>query len=202
MSDLKSGLLLRGVPKQVLAARQRAELIVGADEVQFAVDRVAVRLSALLAQENPFVVCVMQGGLPYTGELVRRLHCPLQLGYVHVGRYRGTTHGGQLDWIAEPQLDLSGRHVLLVDDILDEGVTLAALVDWANAQGARRVTTTVLVHKVLVNEGSAEVRPVVVDFPVLQCPDRYLFGCGMDYRGYWRNLPSIYALPLDMEDSH
>ena len=184
------------VPVGVVQALERAEVMVAAEAVQFAVDQMAVRLSTVLADQNPLLLCVLQGGLPYTAELARRFHFPLQLDYVHVGRYRGATRGSELEWIAKPQLDLAGRHVLLVDDVLDQGVTLAELAVWAEQQGADRVITTVLVDKDV-----ARPERIAVDFSALHCPDRYLIGCGMDYRGYWRNLPAIYALPRDLEDA-
>jgi hypoxanthine phosphoribosyltransferase len=185
-----------GVPEQVLQARERAELIVSADAVEFAIDQIAVRLAAVLAEKNPLLLCVMNGGLPYSAELARRLQFPLQLGYVHVGRYGTATQGGTLEWMAQPSIDVSGRHVLFVDDILDEGVTLMELVRWARGAGASGVTSTVLVEK-----DAPRAEKVVVDYPAMQCPDRYLIGCGMDYQGYWRNLPGIYALPGDMVDA-
>ncbi|MBH81453.1 MAG: hypoxanthine-guanine phosphoribosyltransferase [Gammaproteobacteria bacterium] len=184
------------VPDAVLRARESAELMVSAADVEFAVNQTAVRIGACLADENPLVVCVLQGGLNYTAELVRRVHFPLEICYVHVSRYRDRTKGGELEWIAKPRMPLSDRSVLLVDDIFDEGVTLSKLAVWANEQGAHPVRTSVLVEKDVERAVS-----LTVDFPVLRCPDRYLFGCGMDYRGYWRNLPAIYALPVEMEDS-
>lgn len=184
------------VPTDVLSARERAEEIVCGQRVQFAIDQTAVRIGARLASENPLLLCVLQGGLNYTAELARRLLFPLQLGYVHVGRYGDRTSGRDLRWIARPSVEVAGRTVVLVDDVLDQGVTLGELVRWANEAGARRVITTVLVEKEIARPGR-----LAVDFAVLHCPDRYLFGCGMDYRGYWRNLPSIYALPEDLEDA-
>jgi len=184
-------------PADVLGARARAEEIVSAQRVQFAIDQTAIRLTVALSDTNPLLLCVLQGGLPYTGELLKRLPFALELSYVHAGRYGNATSGSELIWYARPTIALRGRHVVLVDDIFDRGQTLTALVDWSLAEGAASVVTTVLVEKLLAVPRSA---PLAVDFPALRCPDRYLFGCGMDYRGYWRNLPSIYALPRDMED--
>lgn len=184
------------VPPPVLAARSRAELLVSAEDVQQAVDRVAVRLALSLHAANPLVLVVMHGGLPYAGEILKRLSFPLELGYVHVSRYRGATSGGSLHWHHHPDYDLAGRTILFVDDVLDQGETLAALCAWAGQGDARRVVTTVLVDKQV-----ATPRPLAADYAALTCPDRYLFGCGMDYRGYWRNLPAIYALPQDLESA-
>lgn len=184
------------VPADVLAARRRAELIVAAADVARAVDRVSVRLSLDYQEVDPLVLTVMHGALPFAGWLLGRLDFPLQVGYLHVGRYRHATRGGELQWHARPDYPVAGREVLILDDVLDRGTTLAALVDWAVAAGAARVATVVLVDKVV-----AVPRPLAADYVALRCPDRYLFGCGMDYRGYWRNLPAIYALPVDMEQA-
>lgn len=182
------------VSDSVLAARDRAEELVDARSVQFAIDQTALRIAVELRDANPIVMCVMKGGLPYTAELIKRFHFPLELSYVHVGRYDDTTEGGTLNWFARPIVDIAKRNVLIVDDVFDKGETLGALVAWATDEGANRVLTTVLVSKEV-----AEVARIEVDYVALRLPDRYLFGCGMDYRGYWRNLTSIYALHEDME---
>lgn len=179
-------------PPEALAARARAEEIFAPAEVMRAIDRTAVAATLVLAEKNPLVLCVLHGALPFTGALMQRLHFPLELGCVHVGRYGDATRGGELTWYARPQTPLEGRHVVLVDDILDRGVTLAALKAWAVAEGAESVTIVVLVDKRV--EGW-ESRPVTADLTALESEDRFLFGWGMDYRGYWRNLPAIYALP-------
>jgi hypoxanthine phosphoribosyltransferase len=165
--------------------RERAERLYTVDEVITAIDRVAVRLSVALADENPLILCVLNGGLPFTGALMQRLQFPLTLSYVHVGRYRDATTGGELTWHARPQEKINGRHVVLVDDILDEGVTLTALETWCQEEGASAVTSVVLMEK------GASGRAT---FAALPCPDRYVFGWGMDFEGYWRNLTAIYAL--------
>jgi hypoxanthine phosphoribosyltransferase len=182
------------VPVRVLEARRRAELLIDAERVQRAIDRVSIRISLALQDCNPFLLVVMQGGLPFAGELLRRFDFPLEYGYLHVGRYGAATQGGALRWHAQPDYPLEGRTVLLVDDILDRGETLAALAGWAQSAGAVAVRSAVLVDKQL-----DQVRPLAADFAALTCPDRYLFGCGMDYLGYWRNLGGIYALPPDLE---
>ncbi len=194
MSRRDSALPGSAPPPAVLAARRRAELLVSADEVRVAVDRVSVRLSLRLQEANPVLLAVMNGALPFAGMLLPRLNFPLEVGYLHVGRYRDATRGGELVWHARPTGDLDGRTVVLVDDVLDQGTTLAALLDWARAAGAAEVLSVVLVDKQV-----ATARPVRADFVALQCPDRYLFGCGMDFQGYWRNLPDIHALPADLE---
>ena len=92
-------------------------------------------------------------------------------------------------WVATPRASLRDRTVLVLDDILDEGVTLAAIRERVLEQGARACLIAVLTDKEI---GAA--KPVAADFIGLKLPDRYVFGCGMDVRGAWRNLPAIYAM--------
>ena len=182
------------VPADVLAARARGEILVGEEAVSAALDRLSVHLTLRLEDANPLLLTVMNGGLPFAGSLLGRLAFPLEIGYVHVGRYRDALRGGELVWHAEPGHELTDRTVVFLDDVLDEGKTLAALTAWAIEGGAREALTCVLVDKDI-----GRSRPLTADFVALTCPDRYLFGCGMDYRGYWRNLPAIYALPEALE---
>ncbi len=177
-------------PPRIERALETAECLYSAAEVVAAIDRLAVRLTVDLAEENPLLLCVLNGALPFTGALMQRLQFPLTLSYVHVGRYGDATAGGELSWHARPQAPLAGRHVVLVDDILDEGVTLAALKAWSLEQGAIAVSTVVLLEK---GDGGRAT------FAALPCPDRYVFGWGMDFEGYWRNLPAIYALNAELE---
>jgi hypoxanthine phosphoribosyltransferase len=141
------------------------------------------------------MLVVMNGGLPFAAELLKRFAFALEYGYLHVGRYGSATRGGELRWHVEPDCAVAGRTVLVVDDVLDQGETLAAIRRWAVDAGAAAVVTCVLVDKAVAGS-----RPLEADHAALVLPDRYLFGCGMDYRGYWRNLPGIYALPEAWED--
>ncbi len=178
----------------MLAALARSTVLVERQAVTRAIDQLAVRVAIDLLDQNPLILAVMHGGLPFTAALIERLRCPLELGYLHVGRYADRTSGGALRWHATPDYSLRDRSVLICDDVLDRGDTLAALVDWARAAGARDVRSAVLVDKII-----DAPKPVAATYVALHCPDRYLFGCGMDYQGYWRNLPEIRALPEELE---
>ena len=173
-------------PKKLLAG---ADIVFSEVEVTAAIDRLAEDISGQLSGKAPLVLCVMTGGLFLAGAILPRLRFPLELDYVHATRYRGVIEGGALEWFAEPHLDVKGRTVLLLDDILDEGYTLAAIRERLISLGALEVRVGVLVEKAL-NKG----KPVKADFVGLVVPDRYVFGCGMDVYGWWRNLPEIRAL--------
>jgi hypoxanthine phosphoribosyltransferase len=168
----------------------RAERVFTAAEVEAAVARMAGEIAQSLRDRSPMVLCAMVGGLIPTGLLLPRLEFPLELDYLHVTRYRGQTSGGTLSWIRRPEGRIRDRVVLIVDDVLDEGHTLNAMVETSRAAGAAEVYTAVLVVKSVARvPGSAEP-----DFVGLRADDRYLFGYGMDYKNYLRNADGIYAL--------
>jgi len=166
-----------------------AERLVSAGEIDAALDRLADEISARLAKRCPLVLPVMSGAVVFSGQLLPRLAFPLELDYVHVTRYADTTRGGRLEWKARPRASVRGRTVLILDDILDEGITLAAIRDGLRADGAEEVLCAVLADKRIGRE-----KPIAADFIGFAVPDRYVFGFGMDVRGAWRNLPEIYAL--------
>lgn len=167
----------------------RSDEVVSAGEVQTALDRLAVEIDDRLAGRHPLVVAVMNGGLIFAGQLLPRLTFPLEVSYVHVRRYGRDTSGGELVWIAGPHEPVRGRTVLLVDDILDEGRTLATIKARLLEQGALEVLIAAFAVK-----QRAEPPAVTADFTGVTVPDRFVFGFGMDIAGAWRNLPSVRAL--------
>jgi len=175
--------------QEVEQVMREADCIHDAAAVSDALDRMAAAISADLAHANPLVLCVMNGGLMPTGLLLPRLNFPLKVDYLHATRYREETSGSELMWQHMPSEILSGRHVLIVDDILDEGHTLAAIIDYCKAQQPASLRSAVLAQK----QHDRGVRPPL-EYVGLTVPDRYVFGCGMDYKGYWRNLMGIYAV--------
>lgn len=176
---------------------ERAELLVAPAAVDAAVRRVASAITAALGDrpERPLALVVMRGGLVFAGQLLPQLNFPLDLDYVDATRYGPATHGGALTWRSGIPASVEGRTVLLIDDILDAGLTLAAIRERLLAAGASEVLIAVFADKQLAGS-----KPVAADFAGVTVPDRYVFGFGMDVRGLWRNLPAVYALPQDQPD--
>ncbi len=177
--------------EEIVRAREEADCLADANAVEAALDRMAEEITACMAQSNPLVYVVMNGGLILAGRILPRLPFPLEVSYLHATRYGHALKGTQLDWRVRPTHDLRGRTVLVLDDILDEGHTLAAIMDYLKAEGAREVRSAVLTHKLHERKAYPGMR---ADFTGLDVADRFLFGCGMDYKGYWRNAPGIYAV--------
>jgi len=168
---------------------ERAELVCSEADAAAAVTRIAREITEVMHERHPLVLSVMGGGVVFTGQLLPLLHFPLEFDYIHVTRYRGGMQGGTIQWRVEPRQLLSGRVVLVLDVILDEGYTLAAIRDRILQQGAAAFYSAVLADKAIGRD-----KPVRADFVGVSVPDRYVFGFGMDVEGAWRNLPAIYAV--------
>lgn len=166
-----------------------AEIICSEDQVRDAVGRLAREISKRVSDSVPLVLSVMGGGVVFSGQLLPLLNFPLEFDYIHVTRYRGSTRGGEIQWRVKPNAGVSSRTVLILDDILDEGHTAAAIKKWLYEQGAEQVLLAVLADKAI-----AKKKPVYADFVGVSVPDRYVFGFGMDINDAWRNLPAIYAV--------
>ena len=164
--------------------------------ISVAVTRVAQEINHALRDTNPLVLCVMRGALVFAGHLLPQLDFPLQVDTLDATRYGASTQGGALVFRHMPLASIAGRTVLLLDDILDHGVTLAAVRDKLLALGALRVWIAVFAVK-----ATPRTLPVTADFLGVTLPDRYVFGFGMDVHGYWRNLPAIYALGEFLNES-
>ena len=166
--------------------------IASGEEVQAAIRRIAAEVHGRLSGSYPLVLVVMGGAVVFAGQLLPLLRFPLDLDYIHASRYGAATRGGGIDWRVPPPEGVGGRTVLVVDDILDGGETLRAIRDRLMELRAERVLSAVLVEKELTRP-----KPIAADFVGLRIPDRFVFGCGMDAKGYWRNLPEIRALRED-----
>lgn len=178
--------------EQAWQVYQQADCLFTAAEIDQAMDGLAQACVAY-ADQAPLVLCVMNGGLFTTSELVKRLDFAVEVDYLHASRYRGETTGKELHWQAMPHIDFVDRTVILVDDILDEGHTLDIIQRALQAGGVKQLITVVLCRK----QGTQKV-PVVVEHVGLEVPDRYVFGSGMDYLGFLRNVPGIWAIADQM----
>jgi hypoxanthine phosphoribosyltransferase len=175
-------------PELIWRVYKNADCLYSSEIVDSAVQDIADQINHEYSQDDPIIVCVLNGGLVLIGQLLPRLEFPLEVDYVHATRYRDNVGGEKLNWISGPHCDAKDRTVILVDDILDEGNTLAGIMDFYRKAGAREVVSAVLVVK--DRERKIDITPDIVGLTV---PDRYVFGYGMDYKGYWRNAPGIYA---------
>jgi hypoxanthine phosphoribosyltransferase len=174
---------------EAAAVMENADCLYDESEVEAALVDMANEINRDMADSCAVVICVMNGGLVASGLLLPRLGFPLRLDYMHASRYRERTLGDDLHWRVSPSQALAGKDLLLIDDILDEGYTLESIISFCHEQSPASVRSAVLVQK----QHDRGVRPPV-DYVGLKVPDRYVFGYGMDYKGYWRNAAGIYAV--------
>jgi hypoxanthine phosphoribosyltransferase len=168
---------------------ENSDPVAGADEIRAAISRVAGEIQTRLGERYPLVLVVMGGAVVFAGQLLPQLRMPLDLDYIHATRYGAATSGGSIEWRVTPPAEVRGRHILVIDDILDGGQTMAAIRERLLALGAASFQCAVLVEKKLERK-----KPIAADFVGLNVPDRFVFGCGMDAKGLWRNLPEIRAM--------
>jgi hypoxanthine phosphoribosyltransferase len=173
-----------------------AEEIVSAEKVQAAVRNVAEVLNQRFDNDEtgafPLVLGVMGGAVVFTGNLLPQLTFPLEFDYIHVTRYGDTDRGGEVVWKVVPRQSVEGRTIIVVDDILDEGETLAHVKQRLLDMGAAEVILAVFADKEL-----GRSKPVQADIVGLTIPNRFVVGFGMDARGYWRNLPGLWVIRND-----
>lgn len=160
------------------------------EAVEAALDKMADEITAKLAEKNPLILCVLTGAIIPMGHLLTRLNFTLEIDYIHATRYRGETAGADLQWKAKPTTSLKDRVVLVIDDILDEGHTLKGIIEYLHKEEVSEVYSAVLVEK----HHDRRVEGLNADFVGLDVDDHYVFGYGMDYKGYLRNAPGIYAV--------
>lgn len=181
--------------EQASQVLESAELIYDARQIDQALEQLANKINDTVAQldtgDQPvLVICIMNGGLILTGQLLTRLNFPLHLDFIHATRYRNQTSGGEMEWKVEPHQSIQNRSLLILDDILDEGYTLDAVVRYCKGKGASHVIPAVMVEK----KHQRRKPGIACEFIGLPVDDRYVFGFGMDYKGYHRNLNSIFAV--------
>ncbi|RJX32991.1 MAG: hypoxanthine-guanine phosphoribosyltransferase [Oxalobacter sp.] len=172
---------------------KKTELIHDTQAVQAAVSRVAAELNRRFDQPDetafPLVLGVMGGAVIFTGQLLPQLTFPLEYDYIHVSRYGDDDKGGQLQWKVIPRQNVRDRTVIVLDDILDEGETLAEVKQRLLSMGARDVVLAVFADKQIDKKKAVEA-----DVVGLTVPNKFVIGFGMDTHGYWRNLPEIRAV--------
>lgn len=140
--------------------------------------------------KNPLVVGVMKGAFVFTADLVRAMDCPVQMDFIIAKSYGNSTQtSGSVKIIKDLENDISGRHVILVEDIIDSGVTMSKLIKMLNTRNAASIKLCALLSK-----PSRRQVDVTIDYCGWEVPDHFVVGYGLDYAEKYRNLPYIGIL--------
>ncbi len=184
------------LPEQIQDVLNKSTCLYSRMQINAALDRMAAQIHNALSETNPIFLCVVVGGIIPLGNLLPRLDFPLEVDYIHATRYDGEIRGQALQWKVEPSNKMKGRTVVIVDDVLDGGITLSAIIASCRQKGAKAVFTAVLVDK---KEARLSGGHPYADFTGLEIDNHYVFGYGMDYKGYLRNAPGIYRVAPEHE---
>lgn len=179
------------IPHRIQDVYKKSTCIYNRGQIEKALDEMAISIHDRLSESNPILLCVLKGGIVLAGNLLPRLDFPLELDCVHATRYSGATQGGELFWKVLPQVAMKDRTMLILDDILDGGITLQSIVDFCKNEGAKDVFTGVLLDK---TEARIDGGLPSADFTALTVEDRFVFGYGLDYEEYLRNAPGIFEV--------
>jgi len=183
--------------REIIEVRNKAELIHDESAMELCYDRLAEEITGSLGSKQPLLLPIMIGGIYLCGQLMRRLDFLLEVDYLHATRYRDRLQGRDLHWKVKPSVKRKNRTVLVIDDILDQGITLKGVIESLYEAGASDVQSVVLTTK-----QCPRTTDIDVTYKGVNVADKYVFGCGMDYKGFWRNLPEIYAVAdLDIKNS-
>jgi hypoxanthine phosphoribosyltransferase len=166
------------------------EILIPAERIQTRVGELGRQIAADYHDRQITIVGVLTGSLIFLADLVRHLDLPLRIGLIQTSSYRGTTTAGELHIQPELVPDVRGRHVLLIDDILDTGQTLAYLSDPLRNLGASSLRVAVLLRK--RGRQSVSFEPDYCGFDI---PNAFVVGYGLDYNDEYRNLPYVAVLP-------
>ncbi len=175
-------------PEKIIQVQNNADCLYSAEQLDSAIQTMVLAISEQLSDQNPLCLCVLNGAIVFTGKLLPLLAFPLHLDCVNATRYGSKTYGNEIEWLYRPATSVVNRTILIIDDILDQGITLAAVKEDCLRRGAKKVFSAVL-----VNKRTGQEKPIKADFIGVDADNRYLFGYGMDYKGYLRNAPGLFA---------
>lgn len=167
-----------------------ATILVTTEQINDAVARLGRELTAEYRDKNPLVIGVLRGAVPFMIDLVRAMDCYLEIDFIDVSSYGGATESsGAVTILKDIDSDVTGRHILLVEDIVDTGRTLEKLLELFAGRGAASVKVCSLLDK-----PERRIANVAADYVGLSVPNEFVVGYGLDFRQQYRNLPYIGVL--------
>jgi len=166
------------------------EILFTEEQIQQVCKKLGMEISKRYKETCPILICMLRGALPFYAELVKHITIDMEMDFMYVTSYQGTESTGKLDIRLDLNTDIKGRHVVIVDDIIDTGITMTKIHDELVARKAASVKICTLLNKPNRKNGIT-LQP---DFYGFDIPVKYVAGFGMDYNNIMRNLPYIGIL--------
>jgi len=161
-------------------------------EIQQKIKQLAQQLSEDYSNKKPLFIAILNGSFMFAADLFKYLNIDAEICFIKLASYKGTRSTGQVVTAIGLDMDITGRHVIILEDILDTGKTLNHFLPQIKNQQPASLKITILLHK-----AEATVYPVNVDYCCFSIPDKFVVGYGLDYDGLGRNISSIYQLKED-----
>lgn len=162
---------------------------IDAQTIQRAVDRIAAEICVDYESEPPLLVGVLNGAFMFFSDLVKRIDLPVDVSFMKVASYAGTSSTGQVTRHLEAGDEITGRHVILVEDIVDTGRSMAVIQKLVRQKKPKSIALATLLHK-----PDALIEPVEIKYLGFAIEDKFVVGYGLDFDGLGRNLPEIFQL--------
>ncbi|MEE8194425.1 MAG: hypoxanthine phosphoribosyltransferase [Dehalococcoidales bacterium] len=170
-----------------MAFQARPEILLGRQEIEVAVSRLAAEIDKDYHDRHPILIAVLKGSFVFLADLMRRLDFPLEVEFVTLSSYgRGRRSSGRIRVVQGLAAEVKGRHILVIEDIVDTGLTTSFLLDYL-----RKKKPASLKLCALTSKPSRRLFPVDIDYLGFTVPDRFLVGYGIDCDEQFRNLPDI-----------
>lgn len=166
------------------------KVLVSAKQIEERVALLGRQITKDFEGKKVTIICILKGCIPFLGDLIRNIPIPFTIDLIHASSYVDTESTGNVKIISEPVLDINGRHILLVDDILDTGRTLSKVISGLNQKYKLESIKTC----VLLDKPSRRIEKVYADYIGFEIPNAFVVGYGLDYNEYYRNLPYIGTL--------
>ena len=158
-------------------------------EIQAAVKRVGEAINREMADSNPLFICVLNGAFMFAGDLMKTVNFPCEITFVKLSSYDGLVTTGSVKEVIGLNESVVGRNVIVVEDIVDTGITMEKIIGSLNAKGAKSIKVATFLQK-----PEALQRDIQVDYVAMKIPNQFIVGYGLDYDGYGRNLKEIYTV--------
>ena len=176
-----------------MSSKSEPQVLFSRQEIAAAVKKLAGEITRDYRDRNPLLICILKGSFIFMADLVRQLDFPLEIEFIRLSSYgRGRSTAGELKMLLGIRSPIKGRHVLVIEDIVDTGHSLAFLMDYLGKKKPASLKLCVLTDK-----PSRRQVPVNIDYPGLTVPDKFIVGYGMDWDEQFRNLPYIGYIELE-----
>jgi hypoxanthine phosphoribosyltransferase len=175
--------------KAILVKDKEFRISIPAAEIQAAVRKVASAINRDYKGRNPLFVAVLNGSFMFAADLLRRISVPCEISFIKVSSYSGTSSTSTVQELIGLNQDIKGRHVIILEDIIDTGITLEMILEKLQKQGPEDIRIACFCHK-----PAAFQKSFTIDYLGMNIPNDFVIGYGLDYDGYGRNLADIYTI--------